>query len=253
MNNIEQHSLSAVAVYDKRNFTHLEDCAGGLVHLQTWIGSKPSQEDALYLYDSILGIVIIAVADGLGSHKGGKEAARICIEALHETIVTQGLSFDHQVLSRYIRLKMRKDPVIMADTEKPGGACMTIARIDTRAKQLDFYSIGDTQGLLLGKDNNVKFETTMDVKADSEGVTRAFSPSLNGLALSKSETLSIDSGDQIFCFTDGVEKESLMNAKSTNTSATISAMYKRKKAELKLKGQNKTNIDNTSIISLQIS
>jgi len=216
--------------------------------------------NSLYFFEhESKGIVFIAAVDGLGGYSGGAEAARICIEALNETILVHGVHFSSSQLAKYIRLKMRKNISIMQNPEKPGGACMTIAKVDVKNQYVTFSSIGDTEGIIVRKDGSLKFAMSVDVKPASKGVTRALSPRLAGIDFRESEPIKIDSGDRIFCFSDGINKKLFISDLAQNGFEAVDDYFLKIQLHLySVRTKNvstfseNVDVDNSSIVAFKV-
>jgi hypothetical protein len=248
----KEEMLNAIFVRGHEYFHREGDFRNGQVSIYSHIGSRRAQEDALYFGDCISkNKIFFAAADGLGRYNGGAEAARVCIDALHETIVKFDGEIDPQKLPCYIRMKMRDHKTIMHDEKLAGGACMTIAEIDLERNQVEFYSMGDTLGFVENASGEIVFETQVDKKSSgSNGVTRALTPQLTGLNFHCSGKYQLSPGDKIHCMSDGVEVENIINDSDIRVSKKISHYFG---LIDNAKNLNILNQDNTSIVSFELN
>jgi len=139
MNLSLQNILNVHSIRGRDSYHSYKEVKFGELYLNMSIGTRLRQEDAIYFSEiEGNGVVYLAVADGLGSYEGGAEAARICIDALHESINTQGVFFSKEKLAKFIRLEMRHNQSIMSTPNEPGGACMTIAKVDVNDQKVTF-------------------------------------------------------------------------------------------------------------------
>lgn len=251
--NSTQASLQAIFVKEEPYFQRVDEIPEGTVAIYSHIGSHIRQEDTLYFGNAIANkTLFLAAADGLGRYNGGAQAAELCIEALHETLVKFNGVFEPCKLAKYIRLKMRKNPIIMYDQEFAGGACMVIARINLEANQVEFYSMGDTAGYVESAYGEIVFDIEVDKKTkDGGGVTKALTPQLPGLDFKFSGKYQLSPGDTIHCMSDGVDVERIIHdSKKIGFTRAISHYF-----ELieRAKNLNILDQDNASIVSFQMN
>lgn len=251
--NSAKPALQAIFVAEESYFKREGDIAAGQVAIYSHIGSHVRQEDALYFGDSVTNnTLILAAADGLGRYNGGAQAAELCVEALHETLMKFDGNFDPDKLAEYIRLKMRKNPIIMHDEAYAGGACMVIARINLDTNVVEFFSMGDTAGYVESSYGELAFEIEADKKTKtSSGVTKALSPQLPGLKFTYSGKYQLRPGDKVHCMTDGVEVERIIHDSNkigfTHALSHYFELIERAK-EIGILDQ-----DNASIVSVQLA
>jgi len=234
-------------------FSSSEETTFGQLYLNMSIGTRSRQEDAMYFSEiESENISYLAVADGLGGYNGGAEAARICVNSLHESIKKQGAFFSFEQLVKFIRLEMRNHPLIMQDPEKPGGACMIIAQVDSFSKTVVFYSMGDVQGLVVGRDGEPKFETNTDAELKNKSVTRTLTPRLPGINFRVSDPRLLQPGDRIVCLTDVYNKDLLLGESSDELTQTVTEYTQEVELKSDLIKKMKKQVDNSSIVSFEL-
>lgn len=116
---------------------------------------ETANEDAAALVGIEPDSCVLIVADGVGGHQAGKEAARITIESITESIrkshtsdslrgpILDGIeSANKQILARGV------------------GAASTVVVAEIQQRQLRTYYVGDSLILLIGQRGKLKFQNT---------------------------------------------------------------------------------------------
>jgi len=253
MNLVSQDIVNVHLIRGRDRFSCSKEVTFGQLYLNMSIGTRSRQEDAIYFSEVVSdNIVYLAAADGLGGYEGGAEAARTCVDALHLSIKTQGSQFSVEKLAKFIRLEMRNNSTIMRNPDKPGGACMVIARVDVSAKTVVFYSMGDVQGLIVDMDGKSKHETNTDGKSVKKSVTRTLTPRLPGINFRVSDPMSLEPRDRVFCVTDVINKDLLLGESSDELTQTINEYTEEVESKSHLIKQMNKQVDNSSIVSFEI-
>jgi protein phosphatase len=98
-------------------------------------------------------LVLLAVADGLGGHRGGHEASKLLVHELHEAARdADGEQMRAVILGAFDRV----DRTLAA---QPGGGASTVVVVEVRRTSVRSYHVGDAGALVVGQRGRVKLRT----------------------------------------------------------------------------------------------
>lgn len=196
---------------------------------------ETSNEDSLAILPISDSTLVLAVADGVGGHKGGAKASRLAIESLVKSIsdpaVTPTFSLKDAIVSG---LELGHQKIC----EMGVGAGSTILVAEIVGRMLRFYSVGDSVGLQLGGRGSLKYKTlehsalgfaveaglVSEDKADSSDVSNHLILNCLGgdsLRIELSQELELASQDVVVLSSDGltdnVSQETFMQTLAKGT------------------------------------
>lgn len=111
--------------------------------------------DAAGLYDLGPAGLVLAVADGVGGHRGAEQAAGITLETLArelEAVEREGLELREALLNAF-------EAANRAVVALGIGAGTTLVAVEVRAERMRTYNVGDSQALLTGRRGKLKLVT----------------------------------------------------------------------------------------------
>ena len=138
MANVAVYQMAAgqVAVYSRGNPHH-----------------QTPNEDAAALIPLDAHCCILAVADGMGGNRAGKQASRIVIEAVASTVQPGAVELVHAEILNGIEQANRS----ICDLEL--GAATTLALVQIQGHTVRPYHVGDSMILVTGQRGKVKLQT----------------------------------------------------------------------------------------------
>ncbi len=111
--------------------------------------------DAAGLYDLGAAGLVLAVADGVGGHRGAEQASAITLETLArelEAVERNGTEVREALLNAV-------EAANRAVVELGIGAGTTLIAVEVRAQRIRTYHVGDSQALLAGRRGKLKLVT----------------------------------------------------------------------------------------------
>ncbi len=136
--------------------------AGNLSHplgqVAVRIASSPDRppgrqgEDAAGVFSCEPGVLVLAVADGMGGQRGGARASKVAIEALGER-VRQDASVSG-IVSAF-------DDAQTKTVRRRGAGATTMVAARVTAKGLRLFNVGDSEAMLISSRRRIKARTTV--------------------------------------------------------------------------------------------
>jgi len=113
-------------------------------------------EDAAGVLSFESGVVILAIADGVGGHVGGEDASRAAIESLVE-VLPDDLAVDDAELRTLVM-----NGIEQANTrilERGNGSATTLTVLTIQNRWVRAYQVGDSKAIISGQRGKLRYET----------------------------------------------------------------------------------------------
>ena len=176
---------------------------------------KSVTEDSVCLFLQAENSSVLAVADGLGGHKGGDLASKIAIETLLEQMEGEKAG-----ISPMERITQSFDIANQRILDLGIGAATTLVVGELQGKSCRFYHAGDSMGMILGSRGKCKWATLQHNQRGhgiESGMVAPQDPELlavnhivtnylgtPAMRIEVSPAVSLDPKDRIFLFSDGI-------------------------------------------------
>lgn len=186
---------------------------------RTHVGLKrPENQDEIYaqvVFEGDRPLACLAVADGMGGHKGGREASQRAIEVVRDAAVRLGGSSNRTTTEQWCSLIEKDAHKAVRDISEPGeisGTTLTLALI--HGTECLFGHVGDSRAYLFrnGQLSQVTEDHTWEAYAEKCGIPNTQGKALRqaigvtGAISPETHRLELEPKDWLLLCSDGLYK-----------------------------------------------